>query len=223
MKTNTTNIIKQAWACSILPLFTLMFCAACLLPAAQARAQTLATAPVLHLETFFNGPLTATGFFQNNFTGEKRTLTVVMTGSWTTDDNGTRVGRLVEDFSYTDGEKDKKTWVFTKLSDGHYTGTREDVLGTADILDKDGVITLDYVTRQKLKHKADDPKIGLGMMDSLDLTFHDTIVATSQNSVRNTALVSLIVLTVGAVDLTITKVSKSAKHHRMQTGAHKTR
>jgi len=49
-----------------------------------------------------------------------------MDGSW----DG-KVLTLIEDFEYTDGVKERKTWFFTELENGEFSGVREDVVGTA--------------------------------------------------------------------------------------------
>jgi len=59
-------------------------------------------------------------------TGVDRSFTANLNGSW----DG-QVLTLVEDFVYDDGEVDQKTWRLTKLANGEYEGTREDVIGTA--------------------------------------------------------------------------------------------
>jgi hypothetical protein len=38
---------------------------------------------------------------------------------------------LDEHFSYSDGQKDRRIWRLTKHADGRYTGTADDVVGTA--------------------------------------------------------------------------------------------
>jgi hypothetical protein len=76
----------------------------------------------LRLEQFFRGNLVAEGRFRNSWTGSERGLTVQMKGTF----DG-KVLRLKEDFVYSDGEKDQKTWVFTKTGVGTWSGLREDV------------------------------------------------------------------------------------------------
>lgn len=79
------------------------------------------------METFFRGKTTATGSF-SAINGVKRQFDVVLTG---------RVrGNILtvrEDFVYSDGEKDRKTWRFTRTGPTTYTGTREDVVGTTTV------------------------------------------------------------------------------------------
>jgi hypothetical protein len=53
-------------------------------------------------------------------------FTVVMRCSWQGDE-----GVLDEDFLYSDGTKQKRIWRLKKLPDGRYTGTADDVVGTA--------------------------------------------------------------------------------------------
>ena len=49
-----------------------------------------------------------------------------MKGSWTGSD-----GVLEEDFVYSDGQKERRVWRLKKLDGGRYTGTADDVVGTA--------------------------------------------------------------------------------------------
>ncbi|MFK7890805.1 MAG: DUF3833 family protein [Granulosicoccus sp.] len=51
---------------------------------------------------------------------------------------------LVEDFEYSDGVKERKTWVLTKLPNGEYRGVREDIVGTARGYQDGKVFRLEY-------------------------------------------------------------------------------
>ncbi|MCY1553719.1 hypothetical protein D9M68_902300 [compost metagenome] len=53
-------------------------------------------------------------------------FTVVMRCSWTGED-----GVLDEDFTYSDGTTQKRIWRLKHLGNGRYTGTADDVVGTA--------------------------------------------------------------------------------------------
>jgi hypothetical protein len=79
------------------------------------------------LEDYFRGTTFANGRF-SAINGAKREFKVVLTGKW----NG-RTLTLVENFTYSDGERDRKTWRFTKTAEGRYTGTREDVIGDTTV------------------------------------------------------------------------------------------
>lgn len=76
------------------------------------------------MEAFFRGRTTATGSF-SAINGVNRQFDVVLTGR-------VRGGTLTvrEDFVYSDGERDRKTWHFVRTGPATYSGTREDVIGT---------------------------------------------------------------------------------------------
>jgi Protein of unknown function (DUF3833) len=95
-----------------------------------APADYAAEKPALDLKTYFNGELTAHGVFTDRSGKVVRRFTVQMKGSWTGDD-----GVLDENFVYSDGKKERRVWRLKKLPDaaglGRYTGTADDVIGTA--------------------------------------------------------------------------------------------
>ncbi len=87
----------------------------------------IAQAADFRLEEYFLGRTHATGSF-SAINGVKRTFTVALHGRW----NGKTL-TLREDFVYDDGERDTKTWRFTKTGPTTYSGTREDVIGTTTV------------------------------------------------------------------------------------------
>lgn len=109
--------------------------AAALLAFSSAAALAAET---FKLETYFKGRTTAEGSF-SAINGVKRNFKVKLDGKW----NG-RVLTLVENFTYADGERDRKTWRFTKQPDGTYRGTREDVIGETIVRIRDNVATFNY-------------------------------------------------------------------------------
>ena len=82
--------------------------------------------PVLDLQTYFNGTLDAYGVFTDRSGTVVKRFTVVMNCSWQGDE-----GVLDEDFSYSDGSRQKRIWRLTKKADGRYTGRADDVVGEA--------------------------------------------------------------------------------------------
>lgn len=83
--------------------------------------------PRLVLEEYFQGKTYAWGMFEDRFGTVRRQFQVEIDGHW----DGQQL-TLEEYFLYDDGEEDKRTWVITKHSDGHYTGTFEEIVGEAD-------------------------------------------------------------------------------------------
>ncbi|OYT92187.1 MAG: hypothetical protein CFE43_09790 [Burkholderiales bacterium PBB3] len=82
--------------------------------------------PVLDLAQYFNGTLNAYGVFTDRSGTVVKRFTVVMQCSWSGNE-----GVLDEDFTYSDGTKQKRIWRLKKLADGRYTGRADDVVGEA--------------------------------------------------------------------------------------------
>ena len=138
--------------------------------ALTALAAAPAAAADLRLETFFAGHTKATGSFRA-INGVKRTFEVDLTGRW----NGKTL-TLREDFVYDDGERDTKTWRFTRTGPDTYSGTREDVIGTT-------TVRLDG-NRAHFSYRVDlDPGPGRNVV-----RFFDTLeLSDDGRSIRNTA------------------------------------
>ncbi|MGI2064949.1 DUF3833 domain-containing protein [Shewanella sp. MF08487] len=84
------------------------------------------TSPTLVLESFFNGPLKASGVV-HDFSGKViRKFNVTMEASWQGNE-----GVINEWFVYDDGETQTRVWKIIVLGNGQYTGTAGDILGTA--------------------------------------------------------------------------------------------
>ncbi|WP_119968884.1 DUF3833 domain-containing protein [Shewanella japonica] len=84
------------------------------------------TTPVLDLQQFFAGKLTAAGIVQDFSGTVTRKFTVSMDASW--QDNQ---GIIDERFIYDDGEKQTRIWHITDLGNGQYEGKANDILGIA--------------------------------------------------------------------------------------------
>lgn len=143
-------------------------------------------AKALVLEQALSGRVLGEGAFFNSITGGETRFSVVMDGIW----DG-KVLKLVEDFTYADGTTDRKTWFLTKKADGVYEGTREDVIGVADVRSDGPGVRLDYeVTLQT----------GIG---ALDVRFQDLLYLNDDGSIANKAVVSKFGLRVGRVEITM--------------------
>lgn len=82
--------------------------------------------PRLMLEEYFVGRTTAWGLFEDRFGRVRREFRADITGRY---DEGVLI--LVEDFLYSDGEREQRTWRITPLGDGRYEGRADDVVGVA--------------------------------------------------------------------------------------------
>lgn len=140
------------------------------------------------LERDFVGRLYASGVFTNGLTGSRRGLTVVLDGRVS---NGALT--LREAFSYSDGEKDVKTWVFRRTGAGTYSGTREDVVGAAVIRQEGAGLRLSYDV---------DLSTGAG---PVRVHFEDVIERDPAGAIVNRAIVSKLGVPIGMVDLTFSR------------------
>lgn len=89
-------------------------------------ADYAAERPTLELSRYFDGTLDGWGMVQDRSGKVTRRFTVVIRASWRGD-----TGTLDEDFTWSDGERQKRVWTIRKLADGRYAGTAADVVGEA--------------------------------------------------------------------------------------------
>lgn len=160
-----------------------------LLTAACASAPVADSAATLRMENFFPGRVMAEGVFTPRFGGDPRGLTVTIDSTW----DG-KVLILAEDFVYSDGERDKKTWRLTPTGDRTFSGVREDVIGTARLFPDGPAMRLDYTVI--LKTEAFGP---------LHVRFRDILALQPDGSLLNKAVVSKWGLTLGTVELRMTR------------------
>ena len=114
-----------------LPFSSLALCAALLAGCAGPQVNDYAAEkPVLDMRQYFNGTVDAYGVFTDRAGKVVKRFTVVMKCSWQ-GPPGSETGVLDEDFTYSDGTKDRRIWTLKRTPDGRYTGTAADVLGQA--------------------------------------------------------------------------------------------
>jgi hypothetical protein len=116
------NWLRTRLVGALLALTALL--AAC--ASAPVPADYAAELPRLDLRRYFDGPITAHGIFTDRGGKVVRRFTVRMTGTW----SGTQ-GVLDEDFTYSDGKKERRVWRLTDLGGGRYVGRADDVVGEA--------------------------------------------------------------------------------------------
>lgn len=82
--------------------------------------------PVLDLRHYFNGTIEGHGMFQKRSGEVAKRFRVVIDARW----NGA-TGTLDEAFTWSDGTTSRRVWTLTDLGNGRYSGTADDVVGTA--------------------------------------------------------------------------------------------
>lgn len=98
--------------------------------AAPQLADYAAEKPVLDMRQYFNGTVDAYGVFTNRSGKVLKRFTVVMKCSWV-GPPGQEVGTLDEEFTNSDGTKERRVWTLKRMPDGKYVGTAADVVGQA--------------------------------------------------------------------------------------------
>ena len=108
------------------------------------------------LEEYFVGRTRAWGIFRDRFRRLRRRFEVAIAGDW---DGETLT--LAEDFSYDDGQTERRIWRIRKVGESAYEGEADAVLGQATGAILDGAVNWRYrfalpVGGRSLKVRFDD-------------------------------------------------------------------
>ena len=144
--------------------------------------------PVLDLRQYFNGTLDAWGVFTDRSGKVVQRYTVVMQCSWQGDD-----GVLDEDFTYSDGTKQRRIWRLKKLADGRYTGRADDVVGEATGQALGNAFNWKYTLALPVDGRV------------IDVQFDDWMYLMTDKVMLNKAVMSKFGFTLGEVTLSFTK------------------
>ena len=171
--------------------------ATCLLTGCVAPqiADYAAEKPNLDMRQYFNGTVDAYGVFTDRSGKVVRRFTVVMTCQWT-GKPGEEVGVLDEDFTNSDGTKDRRVWTLKRSVDAgitRYTGTASDVLGEANGEEKGNTFRWAYT----LKLPVDDKTV--------EVQFDDWMYLMSDKVMLNKAVMSKFGFKLGEVTLSFVK------------------
>lgn len=82
--------------------------------------------PKLDFRAYFNGPVSAQGLFTDRDGRVVKRFSVAMMGRW----EGQQ-GVLEEDFTYSDGTRERRVWRLTDLGGGRFEGRADDIVGVA--------------------------------------------------------------------------------------------
>ncbi|MEJ7686318.1 MAG: DUF3833 domain-containing protein [Variovorax sp.] len=177
-------MIFRSWLASVLIAATVLF-AGC---AAPRPSDYAAERPVLSLRDYFDGRVEAHGMFQNRAGRVVKRFTVVMDCTWSGDD-----GVLDERFTFSDGSTQRRIWKLKALSGGRFTGTADDVMGTAQGEQKGNAFHWTYTLLQPV-----DDSVYEVQMDDWMFLVDDKVML-------NRAEMSKFGVAIGAVTLSFTK------------------
>lgn len=144
--------------------------------------------PVLDLQRYFNGDITAHGIFTNRQGLVVRRFTVLIKCQWTGDE-----GVLDEAFTYSDGKTERRVWRLKKLPGGKYTGTASDVVGVAQGQASGNAFQWAYT----LKLPVDDK--------TYEVQFDDWMYLIDERVMLNKAVMSKFGIRLGEVTLSFQK------------------
>ncbi len=96
--------------------------------------------PVLVLEDYFNGRVDGWGMFQDYSGRVIKRFTVRVDARWEGN-----IGTLDEDFTFSDGTRQKRVWTIVKEGADRYSGTASDVVGKAAGVSAGNAIRWNYV------------------------------------------------------------------------------
>jgi hypothetical protein len=144
--------------------------------------------PLFDLQQYFNGDLTAHGIFTDRGGKVVRRFTVLMHCTWQGDE-----GTLDEDFTYSDGKKQRRIWRLKKGQNGRYTGTADDVLGQAQGQSSGNAFQWNYTLRLPVDEKT------------YEVQFDDWMYLMDERVMLNKAVMSKFGFKLGEVTLSFYK------------------
>jgi hypothetical protein len=144
--------------------------------------------PSLDLKSYFNGTVDAWGIFQNRSGEVVKRFTVVIQCKWDGD-----VGTLDEDFTYSDGTRQKRIWTIRKLPNGEYIGTADDVVGNAAGITAGNALRWKYVLALPVDDKV------------YNVNFEDWMFLMDDKVMLNRAVMSKFGFRLGEVTLSFSK------------------
>jgi hypothetical protein len=146
--------------------------------------------PPLVLEQYFAGRTQATGMFEDRFGKVRSQFIVVIDGRVEGD---TLI--LDEDFTYSDGEKQRRIWRLKQIAPGRYEGRANDVDGVAQGVLKGNAFNFRYAIDLKVGTKKD------GSAKTWRVNFDDWMFLQPDGVILNRAYVSRWGFQIGSVTL----------------------
>jgi len=178
------HLPTRRFALAVIACTTLLAaCASAPTPADYARET-----PQLDLRKYFDGPLTAHGIFSDRSGKILRRFSVKMIGSW----SGNQ-GVLDEDFTYSDGKKERRVWRLTDHGDGRYSGRADDVVGEAVGLAAGNALNWRYTLALPVDGRV------------WEVQFDDWMYLMDERVMLNKAVMSKFGITLGEVTLAFSK------------------
>ncbi len=127
--------------------------------------------PKMDIRNYLNGPLEAQGILQDRSGKMIKSFTVKMTGTWQGNE-----GKLKENFTFSDGKTDQRTWEIKFSDDNNFTAKAHDTVGIATGQQYGNAFKMDYV----LKIDVDGKKYDIKLVDWIYLVDEKTAINVSK-------------------------------------------
>ena len=148
--------------------------------------------PKLDLRQYFNGTLDAYGVFTDRSGRVVKRFTVVMKCTWS-GPAGQETGVLDEEFTFSDGSRDRRVWTFKRTAEGRYVGTAADVVGQALGEESGNAFRFGYTLRLPVEGRT------------YEVQFDDWLFLMDQRVMLNKAVMSKFGFRLGEVTLSFVK------------------
>ncbi|MES2984142.1 MAG: DUF3833 domain-containing protein [Pseudomonadota bacterium] len=145
--------------------------------------------PVMDIRQFLNGKLEAWGVLIDYSGKADMHFHATMNASWSGN-----VGTFHEDFVYSTGRKESRTWTITMTDDHHFTATAGDIEGTA--------IGTQHGNAAHLRYRLNAKRDSGG---TIQLSMDDWLYLVDEKTVMNRTKMRKFGLTVGELMITIKK------------------
>jgi len=171
----------------IMSLLTSIFMSAC--STSEPKPDFTDTKHILNIRDFFSETASGSGVFFDYSDKAYRHFYVTFKGQEKGQDF-----YLTEDFTWSDGEKQQRIWHLVFQDDKNFTGTADDVVGTAKGKLLNNSLHMLYTLRVKRENG-----------DEIDLNMDDRMYLTQENVIINRAKAKKYGFTVGELVATFSK------------------
>lgn len=148
--------------------------------------------PTLDLRKYFNGTLDAYGVFTDRSGKVVKRFTVVMVCRWQ-GPPGAEEGVLDEDFTFSDGTKQRRIWRLKRTGEGSYIGRADDVVGDAIGIERGNALRWNYTLALPVDGQV------------INVQFDDWMYLMTDKVMLNKATMSKFGVKLGEVTLSFTK------------------
>lgn len=175
------------------PVCALLLCVALLAGCAGPRpGDYAAEQPSLDLKAWFDGDIVAHGLFTDRSGKVVKRFTVLMRCRWSGDE-----GVLDEDFTYSDGTRQRRIWRIRQLADANgerrYVGAADDIVGQAEGRAAGNALNWRYTLLLPVDGR------------SIEVQFDDWMVLVDEHVLLNKAVMSKFGVRLGEVTLSFRK------------------